>query len=271
VLSSTVSKFIRSAYLLCEPIGLVWLALLLLTFLLWRKRQRGFAAATAGLALFVFAIGGTDLSGVLLRSLERPYVGMKPADLPAGDAVVVLGGGFEPSLHEVANLHLTPAGDRIVMGLELIRLGKAPVLCIGGSSAFLSGEHFVESEVVRRALIERQVTSAEIIALGYCLNTWDEAVQVRELATAHGWRRVLLVTSANHMRRAAATFATAGVPVVPVPCNFQALNGNPSRPWRLTPPGYGGFVRFSTWMHEILGWWAYRAKGWVGTGAAGGD
>jgi uncharacterized SAM-binding protein YcdF (DUF218 family) len=258
---------VRRLFPLCEPIGLVWLALLGLTVVLWRRRLRGFAAATLGLALWVLLIGGTDFSAALLRSLERPYAGVKAADLPACDAVVVLGGGFEPSPHEVAELHLTPAGDRIVMALELVRLGKAPVLCIGGSGVVVDGRHFIESELVKAALAERKVTDAELIALGRCTNTCDEARRVRELVRARGWQRVLLVTSASHLRRAMATFRTAGVEAVPAPCNFLGLIGEPISPWRLGPPGYGGFARFSTWMREWVGWHVYRARGWIAADA----
>ncbi len=252
---------IRTLYLFCEPIGLIWLALLALTFALWRRGLRGLATATAAIAAFVLAIGGTELPVVLLRALERPYLNVKIAELPECDAVVLLGGGFEPSLLEVAELRLTPAANRLLTALELLRLGKAHVLCIGGSGVYIAGRHMVEGEVVRDALADRQLTDAEILTLGHCADTADEAQRARELVTKRGWKRVLLVTSASHMRRSVATFQTAGVEVVPAPSHFMAFNGNPITPWRIGPPAYGGFVRMSTWMHEIIGWYAYRVLG----------
>lgn len=257
------SKFARGLLTACEPIGLLWIALLLLTIALWRQGQRRFAAATAALVLFIQLVGGSDLSLALIRTLERPYAEVKFATLPTCDAVVVLGGGFEPSPREVAHLHLTPAGDRIIMALELLRLGKAPVLCIGGSGVYIGGKHFVESEVVAQALAERQLTTAEILPLGRCANTAAEALEVRKIAAARGWRRVLLVTSANHLGRAEATFRSTGVDVLPVPCNFIAYNGLPGPSFRLRIPSYVGFARFATWMHEWVGWQAYRARGWI--------
>jgi len=253
----------RTLYLFLEPLGLAWLALVWLTVALWWRGQRRFAAASAAIALFLLAVGGTELPNVLLRSLERPYAGVKAADLPTCDAVILLGGGFEPSLYEVAHLRLTPAADRCIMALELMRLGKAPTLCIGGSSGDLAGRYLVESEVVRQALVERRVLDAEIVALGRCANTAEEAWKVRDLARARGWQRVLLVTSANHLRRATGAFRTAGVEVVPAPCNFLTYTGNPTSPWRLGPPAYGGLVKISAWMREFLGWHLYRARGWI--------
>lgn len=263
MLRSYTSQFARGLLTAIEPIGLLWLALILLTILLWRRRQRRLAAATGALALFIQIIGGSDLTLALIRDLELPYADVNFATLPAADAVVVLGGGFEPSPREVGQLHLTPAGDRIIMALELLRLGKAPVLCIGGSGVYIGGEHFVESEVVAKALAERQLTTAEILPLGRCANTAAEALEVKKLATARRWQRVLLVTSANHLGRAAATFRNTGLDVIPVPCNFLALNGLPGPSLRPRIPNYVGFARCSTWMHEWVGWQAYRARGWI--------
>src|SRR6187397_2291150 len=118
----------RIVLALLEPIGLIWLTLLLLTALLWRKRQRSFAFATGALAVAIYVIGATDVPSALLRSLERPYAGVNYAALPAADAVVLLGGGVGPSRYEVGGLQLTDASDRVVMALEMIRLSKASVL-----------------------------------------------------------------------------------------------------------------------------------------------
>lgn len=258
------SKFARGILQVCGPVGLLWLALIVITVLLWRKGERRFALATGMLVLFIQSIGGSELPTVLLRELERPYGEVKIETLPVCDAIVVLGGGFEPSPLEVANLHLTPAADRIVMGLELTRLGKAPALCIGGSGVYIGGEHFVESEVVGNAITERRMTKAEVLPLGRCANTAEEAQEVRKLHDARNWRRVLLVTSANHMRRAEATFRTAGVEVVAAPCNFMAFDGGEESWLPLRVPGAGGFVRFSTWLHEWVGWLSYRVRGRIG-------
>src|SRR5262245_40579165 len=129
---------------LLEPIGLIWLALLLLTVLLWRKRQRGFAISTGTLAVAIYVIGATAVPDSLLRSLERTYVGVNHASLPDGDAVVLLGGGVGLSRYEVAGLHLSEAGDRVIMALELMRLNKAPALVCGGGIVKLDHQEFHE-------------------------------------------------------------------------------------------------------------------------------
>jgi hypothetical protein len=167
---------IRIVLALLEPIGLIWLALLLLTALLWRKRQRSFAFATGALAVAIYVIGATDVPVALLRSLERPYAGVNYATLPNADAVVLLGGGVGPSRYEAAGLHLSEAGDRVVMALEMMRLGKAPVLICGGGIVKMEEARLHEADLLKRALEER-VSIPEIISLGGCRDTHDEALR----------------------------------------------------------------------------------------------
>ncbi len=253
----------RYVLVLIEPIGLLWLALIALTIQLWRKRQRRFATASFALVIGVYLVGATGLPGRLLGSLEAPYAGVKLDALPAADAVVMLGGGLTPSRYEVGGLHLTKAGDRLIMALELIRLGKAPVLICGGAGVDLDGAERVEADLLKAALIERQFPVPEIISLGRCTDTHSEAERSLALATERGWRRVLLVTSANHLPRATATFRTIGIDAVPVPCNFLTNVSTAPPPPGFAVPGYDGFEKMSVWLHEKVGWWEYRRRGWI--------
>lgn len=253
----------RELLLLIQPIGLIWLALLVLTVALWWKRQRAFAGCTAALALFIQLVGGSGFPDMLLQSHERPFAGVKLEELPPSDAVILLGGGFEPSRYEAGGVRLTGAGDRALMALELLRLGKAPALCVGGGSVFLGGRTVSEAEAARRAILERSLTTAEVISLGVCSDTHDEALRVRALAEQRGWQRFLLVTSATHQRRALATFRTAGLQVSAAPCNFVTSVSLGSSGSGVGIPSYGGFIRMSVWLHEQIGWWEYRRRGWI--------
>jgi len=248
---------------LLEPAGLAWALLLIATIVFLRKRRWRESLATGAPMLILFAFGSTDLPGALLRTLERPYAGVKIDALPRADAIVLLGASAHPARLEVAGMHLTAAADRLVMALELSRLGKAPVLVIGGAvSQFPEGE-VLESETVRKWIVDRQLARGEVIALRGCADTHDEATFTAELARERRWKEVLLVTSASHMKRAAATFRTAGLNVIPAPCNFMTgLSEAPS--WE--PPGvprYGGLGKTAMWLHETIGWIEYRRRGWI--------
>jgi len=268
-----LDKFLRQLVCLLEPIGLLWLCLIVLALWLFRRKQRDCALAVLALALLVFLIGGTGFPGALLGSLERPYVGLEPEKLPQADAVVMLGGGSEPSRYEAGRLHLTPAGDRFHMALEVLQLRKAPALVLGGGGAEFEDKFLAESELAAAWFDQLRKAGAidpntRIIPLKPCGDTHDEALGVRVLATANGWHRVLLVTSANHMRRAAALFRTQGLEVVPVPCNFLTNVSTAPPPVGAGVPGWEGFVKVSAWMHEQIGWIEYRRRGWISAEAA---
>lgn len=265
---------VRQALILLQPLALFWCGLLLLSIFLWRQRQRKLCLWSVALAGFFYIATGTGLPGAILRTLERPWAGCDLAALPACDAVVMLGGCTTPSKYEAAQLHLTRAGDRVVMALEIMRRGKAPALVLGGAAAELDEQPVAEADLLKRWLEEWLAATPgtqarEILSLGGCANTRDEAMRTRKLADERGWKRILLVTSAAHMRRAEATFRTAGLDVVPVPCNFMTNVSTPDSPFTLSLPHHSQLDKLSIWLYETVGWWEYRRQGWIKPEALG--
>ena len=259
----SVDGLLHQILFLLEPIGFVWFCLLVLTIALWWKRQRRFALAAAFIALIVTVVGSTSLSGTLLGSLERPYAGIEIEKLPTADAIVLLGGGASPSRYEASSVHFTPAGDRLVMAHTVFKLNKAPVLLLGGNANKLDGVIRFESELVRDLFLTWGIPREAMIPLASNADTHDEALKVRALATEHGWKRILLVTSANHQRRASATFRAQGLEVIPVPCNFLTNISTAPGEAGLSVPRYDGFIKMATWLHEEIGWLMYRRRGWI--------
>jgi uncharacterized SAM-binding protein YcdF (DUF218 family) len=256
-------ELLQQLVYLLEPVGVAWLCLLTLMIWLAIKRQRGPALFAGLAALFVTIIGSSGLPGKLLGSLERPYAGVKLDVLPTADAIVLLGGGAAPSRFEAQGVHLTLAGDRLVMAHELFRLEKAPVLLLGGNANKLDNVVRFESDIVRDLLTTWGIPADAMIPLGANEDTHDEALKVRALAGERGWHRVLLVTSANHMRRASAVFRTQGLEVIPVPCNFLTTVATAPPPPGVSVPRYDGFAKVAIWLHEQIGWWEYRRRGWI--------
>jgi len=248
---------------LAGPVGLVWLGLILLMFRLLKKSQRGAALFAGLLAALMTVVGSTPVPDRLLEQIERPY---RTSDLQAvqsADAVVVLGGGLRYSQLAPHGLDLTAGADRIVTGVELVRLGKAPNLVLGGATWTVRGREHSEPELTRQWLASLPLSGVPMFILPDCHNTHDEALNTSALLKQWHWKRVLLVTSAYHMRRAAAVFQMAGVPVVCVGCDFQANLGGGSEGGQVFVPQLGGFEKLEWWIHEEVGWEFYRLKGWI--------
>jgi uncharacterized SAM-binding protein YcdF (DUF218 family) len=248
---------------LAAPVGFVWAFLIVLAVILWRRKLRRLAGVVIALIIFITIIGSTSVPGKLLGALERPYAGVKIEELPTVDAIVLLGGGAAGSRYEVGGVHLSIAGDRLIMAAELMRLNKASVLLLGGAWGKLDGREISESEITRGLLTRWGISPQAMIPLGNNGDTHDEALKVARLATERGWRRILLVTSANHMRRASATFRHVGLEVTPAPCNFLTSVSTGEVPFTLSVPGPDGFVKMGIWLHEHVGWLMYWRRGWL--------
>ena len=100
-----------------------------------------------------------------------------------------------------------------------------------------------------------------IVRAGSSLNTRQNAVQTRPILEARQMREVLLVTSALHMRRAAATFRKAGIAVIPAPTDFETLGGSVSAlDWL---PDAGALLGTTRAIKEYVGFVVYRLRGWA--------
>jgi uncharacterized SAM-binding protein YcdF (DUF218 family) len=246
-----------------EPTGMVWLLLSVWLVVALRRRQWRAMILPGAAWVLLTLTSATGLPHWLLASLEAQWPPVDLTALPECDAVIVLGGGMEPSRSEPAGIHFMGGTDRLFTGLMLAKKGKGKLLVVGGGSAKTISGIESEADAVKLWVEEWQVSPVPVQSLGNCLDTHDEAVKVSALAVKHGWKRVALVTSAYHMTRSRAVFETAGTVVVPVPCNYLsvALRGH-SVKW-LEVPNATNLGHFEAWMHEMVGWWAYRLCGWV--------
>ena len=256
-------SFLKSCVDFLEPPGLVWLALTVKMISLIRRRARR-ALWLIGSAWLLFTLtAALPVSNWLLASLEDDWPVVDIAKLPACDAIVVLGGGVEPSEREPSGLRLMVGADRLFTAVKLAREGKGGCIVIGGGGFKRQGRQVSEADGARDWVQDWQLVSVPVLSLGTCLDTHDEAVKVSALVREKGWQRVALVTSAFHMRRTRAVFEKAGVPVIPVACSYltPAMRGTEQK-W-ISVPNAANLTHFEVWMHEVIGWWVYRLRGWI--------
>jgi uncharacterized SAM-binding protein YcdF (DUF218 family) len=286
---------------LAEPLGAVWLLMALVVVgLLWRRHWQ--IALWLGIpTVLLFIIGSTPVAEMLVAAEERPWVGpaggagqltevgglkaessksesgdiprvstspfhheatvSQPATVPA-DAVIALGGGQRVSHHDVLGFAMGEGGSRVLTAIEMVRSGKARTLVLGGSWPMPERPNVPSIWVVQAWVSDWRLVEGAVTNLGICINTHDEAIAYRKLAQDQGWSRVLLVTSALHLRRSVALFWKQGVAVTPVAADFQVQGVSQDLPF--SPfPRQRRFVLLALYLHEKIGWWVYRARGWV--------
>lgn len=253
---------LRKAVAMAHPVGIIWLLLSIwLLSAVLSSRRWSILPALAWLVLTVVTC--TPLASWLLADMENQIPRVTVESLPLADAIVCLGGGAEPSFTEPAGIHFKRGADRIPTALMLAVQKKGTALVLGGGGYPQDGKRLSEADAMAAHLQRQQAAPIPIISLGLCADTHDEVVKIAELARQRGWQSLLLVTSASHMPRAAATCEKAGLKVTPVPCNYQSSFNRVGEVDWLHLPNEDGFEVFSTWFHEIIGTWVYQSRDWM--------
>jgi uncharacterized SAM-binding protein YcdF (DUF218 family) len=141
------------------------------------------------LIFFLFLLGFCALVYVARHPLMRFAGEFWVVDEPAApsDALIVLGDD-------------NYAGDRAFHAAELFRAGVAPVVVASGR---MLRQNASAADLIEHDLESFGVPAGSIVKLSHRAdNTKDEAVEVAKVVDARRWRRVLIVTSNYHARRA---------------------------------------------------------------------
>jgi uncharacterized SAM-binding protein YcdF (DUF218 family) len=170
-------------------------------------------AAIAGAAIFV------PFAGRFLAVDD----GVTPAD-----AVVVLDG---------------TRAERWLEAADLYRAGTAPALVLSSGrrepaerQLERDGLHYpANAELARDMMVRMGIPAKAVTIVGGTLdNTAEEAAALRAMAAARGWRRLTIVTSKYHCRRARLAFrrefAGTGVEIFVHPSRYDP--SDPPRWWR---------------------------------------
>ena len=239
---------------------------LLLVVLAWLLRKRWPRLAwtiflVSVLSLFLLSTPwGSD---ALLTPLESRYPDVSPAAAPQAQAIVLLGGGVLPAGGSHKDAELNGAGDRVREAVALYHAAKAPVIFIsGGNIGFLDGEAEPEAIGTSRMIQSFGVPASAILTEGASRNTHENAEFTWRMLNPRGVHRILLVTSAAHMPRAAALYRRAGFDVVPAPCNYITGYGPPSLLFRLAPEPQH-LLDSKSALREYTGLLVYWLRGWL--------
>ena len=174
---------------------------------------------------------------------------------------MVLGGGIRPVSGNSVYPDLGPAADRVLHAARLYHAGKAPVIIVSAGNVWGDPNNQTEADASRTILRAFGVPEDVVVIEGSSRNTRQNAVLTAELAASRGIRRILLVTSAWHMPRAAAAFRRTELDVVPAATDHP----HPSEmPWILAILPHADALALSTSaLKEYLGLLVYRLRGWA--------
>ena len=205
----------------------------------------------------------------LCLPLEEDYPVQLAEDMPEADAIVVMGGGVWGSTN-YPYASLRDGADRAWHAARLWKTGKAPIIIPSNVDAELCDV---------KLLVDLGVPREAVVLENKAVNTEENAKFVREILNRvtssaeatevkdHVERvdgvkpKVLLVTSACHMRRSLYMFEKYApeIECIPAATDYQAL------PWKDLPfkfrsllPSIDAFARNNSFIHEYIGYYGYK-------------
>ncbi len=213
-------------YLVVPPASLF--IIIAIGFLIGYRRIAGKVLVWAGvLLLYLLSLG--PVADALLVPLEKSEP--LPKEQVRASAVVVLGGG----VHDLSWLGL-PADPsctalaRLVKGMTLSRKFHVPLILVGGNGD-PSRNIETDAEAMARTARSLGFPAKDMILEKKSRNTLEGAALLHEFIKD---RRIVLVTSAYHMKRAAAMFRKKGFHVIPASAGYLGEQRSFSA-WSLIP------------------------------------
>ena len=254
---------------LVSPIGLAAVMLALAAGCRLAGRRR------VAFGLLVAALGSLWLwsTPLMMRvvgcPLEREFLveGCVPTaeSFPAASAIVLLGGSMGGAAGVSPYAEMWASADRVWQAARLWKVQEAGRKKRGEGKEvkiFVTGKG--SEETTKGLLVDFGVPTNAMVFVGQARNTEEEAktiVRMFECSTGGRRPRVLLVTSAWHMKRARLMFEkyVPQLEVVPAPADFEATVRVANTRWfEVLAPKSEALMYNEYFFHEWLGYFGYR-------------
>lgn len=232
------------AALILPPASPAVLALLGLVLMRRRVQLGGVLVALAAVALLLLSMPAVAMA--LLRTLEPPPLDVATARGGEPQAIVVLGGGRSRGAlewgGETVN-HYTM--QRLRYGAALAREMTLPILVSGG----IPPQGIRPEAALMRAILVEELHTAVRWVEDASLTTRENARLSALMLLPADTSRIVLVTDAAHMPRAAANFTDHGFTVTSAPTGFL---GQIPVAWNHLVPSVEGLRRTNIALREWM-------------------
>lgn len=222
------------------------------------RARRRFGLAGFGVLLF-FALD--PVSNAMLYHLEHATTSTFRDDV-VYDVVILLGGvSDERVVAETGQPAFNDNVERLTMTHRLLAEGRARTAIVSSGVIDPSLVDSGEARVLQRQLVAWGIDPSRILLEEEARNTRENAVYSKRIVEQRGLSgRVLVVTSAFHMRRAAECFEAVGMEVDTLAVDYRAYG----RYGRASLLPRAEHLRDSErTLREFFGLYIYRARGYA--------
>ncbi len=239
-----------------SPLGIVLILLLVFSF---RKKTK--FIYTAFFILIIFSNG--LFANILTRLLEYPWKRLDYSLVTPSDGIVVLSGGRHLPLGNTKIIEWHDP-DRFLAGINLYKANKSNRLIFTGGINPFNADIPPEGDIYINEAISMGIPKKDLFSTYPVKNTLQEAKAINKLLNDEipsGKKKIILITSAFHMKRAKKVFEREGLIILPYPVDFQSnksffsLLSSPLE-WI---PSSSHLNKSSNAIREIIGRIVYRA------------
>ncbi|ALF51880.1 hypothetical protein ACX27_01900 [Nostoc piscinale CENA21] len=249
------------------PLGLASISLVVALMTIRKKPRIATGAIALGLVLLLFC-SNAWVAKALVRSLE--WQNIPSQQMPNAEAIVVLGGATKSASFPRPEVDLSESGDRVIYAAQLYRQKKAPLIILSGGRIDWRGSGKPESTDMASILTSIGIPAQAIIEEPNSLNTYQNAVNVKQILQSRNIKQILLVTSAMHMPRSLKIFQRQGIDAIPASTDFlvtqgelQELVSTPKAAFLNLLPDTDNLHQFTSALKEYIGSFIYRLRGWL--------
>ena len=196
------------------------IVLTLLLVFIFRKKAKFIYSAFIFLIIFSNGI----FADILWKFLEYPLERIDTSLVAPSDGIVVLSGGriIPPGSTKIIKGYLP---DRFFAGIDLYKANKSNRLIFTGGINPLTLDLPPEGDIYINEAISMGLPREDLFTTYPVNNTLQEAKAIKELLNDEIpsiQKRIILVTSAFHMKRAKKVFEKEGIIVSPYPVDFRS-------------------------------------------------
>jgi uncharacterized SAM-binding protein YcdF (DUF218 family) len=216
-----------------------------------------------GSAVLIFLLTNPFLSNMAIRFWEPDTYAIDSISQPY--EVGILLSGATRGLDHIAKRPLYgPGADRVLQTIQLYKQGKIKRILLTGGSGSVEFPEQKESYWIMKVLHDAGIPDSAVVVEGESRNTRENALfsarVISQNPKLHG--RILVITSAFHMRRAEACFKKVGLQfdTFPVDSGKSILSMNP---YRILVPDAHGVLFWDQMIREWTGLFAYYVMDYI--------
>lgn len=252
--------FIFSKILLFLLSPLTWFLSLLLWAIITRNARRRKKLLILSAAL-LYLFSNSFLLDEAMRAWEVRHNKKTGQTDKIYDYGIVLGGVVSYYDRNFSQTGFNRSVDRLMQAIKLYRSGKIRKIVFTGGDASVLRQGFSEADIIKNYLSEIGINPDDMIFENSSRNTYENTRFVKLVLNPAKDDKLLIITSAYHIRRALGCFRKAGM----YP-DFHAADFYSGKrrftPDHLLVPDTGALDRWALLLHEITGYIVYKIAGY---------